>query len=87
MMWWGGWNEGMGAWWWVLMGIFWIAVIVFGVWGLSRLFPRGTEPRDPVAVLRSRLAEGEISLQEYEQLSSERDPPKSGRHGPKERQP
>ena len=75
MMWWGGWGQGMGAGAWVAMGIFWVAMIAFAIWGLAALFPRGTDSRDPAAVLKGRLAAGEISLQEYKKINAELEPP------------
>jgi uncharacterized membrane protein len=80
MMWWGDWNEGMGAGWWSVMAFFWLAVVVFGVWGLSHLFPRGSEREDPSAVLKSRLAAGEITVQEYTSISAELTPSKTRTH-------
>ncbi len=73
MMWWGGWNQGMGAVGWIAMGIFWVIVIALAVWGLASLFPRGAESRDPGTVLKGRLAAGEITLQEYKRISAELD--------------
>lgn len=77
MMWWGGWNQGMGVGGWVAMGIVWVALIAFAMWGLSSLFPRGTQAPDPGAVLKGRLAAGEITLQEYKRISAELEPPKA----------
>lgn len=75
MMWWGGWNQGMGVGAWVAMGVFWVVVIALAVWGLASLFPRGSGSRDPGSVLKGRLAAGEITLQEYKRISAELDRP------------
>lgn len=62
----------MTGWGWlamVSMSVFWIAVLVLIVWGVSRVFtspPSRVEP-DALEILRRRLARGEISQAEYEQ--------------------
>jgi len=64
---WGNWDT-MGDWWWVMalgMTVFWVAVI----WLIVRLIGRnGTRRERPEDVLRGRLARGEITEAEYEQL-------------------
>ena len=67
-----GWGYGSGrmhAGGWIAMGLFWIAIVVTGVWGLGSLFPRGADSRDPTAILKHRLASGEITLAEYKKAS------------------
>lgn len=78
MMGWGYWNGGMHAGWWTLMGLFWIAIVVAGVWGLAHLFPRGADSRNPTAILKERLASGEITVAEYKKVLAELTPGASG---------
>jgi putative membrane protein len=68
---------GMGGAGWLLMALFWIALIALVVFAVMRLFPRteptpATDPRpeDPREILRRRLASGEIDVDTYEQLSA-----------------
>lgn len=56
--------------WWIVFPIFWLLfwIVVVGlaawlIWSAIRQRDRG--PEDPVAVLRRRLAAGEISEQQY----------------------
>ena len=58
-----GWAMGLGGWLW--MGL-WIAALFLMVWLLVRQ-PRRDEREDALATLRSRLARGEISPEEFEQ--------------------
>lgn len=78
MMGWGYGSGGMHAGWWIGMGVFWIAIIVIGVWGLAHLFPRGADPGNPTAILKERLASGEITLAEYKKILAEVAPETSG---------
>lgn len=78
MMGWGYWNGDMHAGWWIVMGFFWIAIVVAGVWGLAHLFPRGAGSRNPTAILKERLASGEITLSEYKKILAELAPETSG---------
>ena len=66
-----GWGDG----WWVVMAVgmlvFWAAVIAVGIWLVRGLSGRG-RTRDPggdtaFEILDRRLAEGEISTEEYEE--------------------
>lgn len=61
-----GWMLGGGLWMW----LFWVALIVLIVWGVSSL-PGGTRPaareETPLEILRRRYASGEISREEFEQ--------------------
>jgi uncharacterized membrane protein len=49
---------------WIWMAV-WVVVLVAAVWLLTRS-PGQTTQDDPVALLRSRLARGEISPEEFE---------------------
>ena len=57
-----GWTMGLEGWLW--MGA-WAFVLVAVVWLLVRE-PNRKDPDDPVAVLRGRLARGEINPDEFE---------------------
>lgn len=70
-----GWNDG-GAWWtWLVMDagfiVFW-ALVIFGMFALIRTLGRGHEASslnppvsEPEAILRERLAKGEIDEEHY----------------------
>lgn len=72
-----GFHDGMG--WWMLFGgmwmvVFWAAVIGVVVWAISR-FGSGPSRRTDVAmspldIAKSRLAKGDISLEEFEAIKS-----------------
>jgi uncharacterized membrane protein len=54
--------------WWVIWPILWIAVIVAGVWFLSRRWRRGESPLDGARkILAERFAHGELSYDEYQE--------------------
>ncbi len=66
---------------WIVMVIFWVAVIGLAVWLLSLLLPRakhntsanGTPQRtgtleSPTEILKQRYARGEITKEQYEQM-------------------
>jgi putative membrane protein len=80
---------GMGAAGWLLMALFWIALIALVVFALVRLLPArpepAPEPREPREetreILRRRLASGEIDVDTYEQLSSKLEPPSPAARG------
>lgn len=59
---------GTGGWIWMMFGmvIFWGAIIVLVVW-LVRGGPRSSRTEPPQEILRRRLADGSISVEEYEQ--------------------
>ena len=72
---------GMGAGGWVIMSIAWIALVLLIVWAASRLLPRRDVPQatgvagsstppaaDPLAILDTRLARGEIDLDTHDRL-------------------
>ena len=68
---------------WVLMGIFWFALVAALVYFATRLFPTRTqqqtqsrgEPGQPSEVLERRLARGEIDVETYEHLRTRLGPP------------
>ena len=64
-----GWHHGdVGIGWWIVMmlgmAVFWGAIIVLVVWALRGGLSRGRETPDET--LRRRLADGSISVEEYE---------------------
>jgi putative membrane protein len=78
----------MGAGGWVLMALFWVALVALIVWLMAKLFPtrgdgsRGIEARSetPRETLDRRLATGELDLETYEELREQLDPrPLAGR--------
>jgi putative membrane protein len=67
MGWYGG---GMGAGMWLLMGLFWVALLAFVVWLVVQLFPSRNQPipgghDSPEEILDRRFARGEIDEQTY----------------------
>jgi putative membrane protein len=66
----------MGAGGWVLMAVFWAALLALIVWALVRLLPTRAEGRrepahaseKPREILDRRLAGGEIDAETYQQL-------------------
>ena len=67
-----GWDVGMGSGWWVLMTVFWVALLGGLVWAVIQLFP-GRSPdavqQEPAtAILERRLAQGEIDPDTYDLL-------------------
>jgi putative membrane protein len=76
--------HGIGWGWWLLMSVgmlaFW-ALVVYGIlWlvrGGSLVDPREASQESPKAILRRRLARGEISVEEYERLLKAIEPPSS----------
>jgi putative membrane protein len=75
---------GMGAAGWLLMAMFWIALLALVVFAVLRLVPRA-EPasapheraEDPREILKRRLASGEIDVETYEQLNEKVGPTSS----------
>ena len=69
-MWWIG--DGMHSGWMIagmiLTGAFWVGVLAL-VWTAIDRLGRRREPEDPRAVLRARLARGEVSPEEYERIN------------------
>ena len=69
----GHWYGLMGAGDWVLMSVFWVALIGLLVWGFARLVGRdvhvGSDPPEPPEqILDRRLARGEIDTATYSAL-------------------
>jgi putative membrane protein len=71
---WGMHNSDIGTGWWIVMMLgmvlFWGLVILGVIWlvreaGGSRR--QGSKPDDPLAILDRRLAEGDITVKEYQQ--------------------
>ena len=60
----------VGAGWWIVMVVFWGVVILIGARllhdGVQR-YPSAPPPETPTAVLERRLAEGAITVEEYQQ--------------------
>ena len=66
-------NGGMGAAGWLLMTVFWVALIAAIVWAVASLFPSRrdgpTLPQErPEEILDRRLAHGEIDPPTYDEL-------------------
>lgn len=68
-------HDGMG--WWMLFGgmgmiFFWAVVIWFAVWGVARVADRSGdrahETLSPIDIVKERLARGEITRNEFEEL-------------------
>ena len=53
----------------LVMALFWIAVVLLVVWGLSNILstPQPRVERDAEAILKQRFARGEISREEFAQ--------------------
>ena len=68
-----GW-DGMGVAGWLLMTVFWVALLAAVVWAVANLFPaRGTSDaagtgERPEEILDRRLARGEIDPATYDEL-------------------
>ena len=69
-----GWNWGEGAGWWMITMVianvaFWGGLVALCVWALGHFTgsARG-EHHDPVAIARERLARGEITREQYEEI-------------------
>ncbi len=65
--WGGGWTHGA----WGFMMLFWVIIVGLAVWGLTRLFPRGTAGTSATELLEARLARGEISADDYRTIRAE----------------
>jgi putative membrane protein len=57
----------MGTGWWLLMSAGWIVLWAFAIWALVVVLRR-REERTPREILDRRLAEGEITVEDYERL-------------------
>ena len=61
-----------GSGWWMVWGmimmvLFWGGLIALLVWGVQALVRRD-EPGTPLDIAKERLARGEITIQEFEQI-------------------
>ena len=68
-----GWDGGMGAAGWILMTLFWVALIGAIVWAVATLSPARRDgsnvtPERPEEILDRRLAQGEIDPAAYDEL-------------------
>lgn len=66
-----GFGYGMGIWGFVIMLLFWVAVIALGVWLVRSLISTGTQSHSSgtaKSILDTRYARGEISREEYQQM-------------------
>lgn len=69
-----GWYGDMGAGGWLLMTLFWVALLGVIVWAVASLFPSRRESADglpaerPEEILDRRLARGEIDQTKYDEL-------------------
>jgi putative membrane protein len=67
-----GWGMGYG---WIIMLVFWVLLVGLVVWAVSRLAPRsmsGSGRRETtLEVLQRRLANGEISVEEFVRIRDE----------------
>ena len=66
------WHAGDGAGWWMVWGmimmvLFWGGLIALFVWGVQSLVRR-EDPRSPLDIAKERLARGEMTAQEFEQI-------------------
>jgi putative membrane protein len=72
----------MGAAGWVVMSLFWVALLALVAFAVVRLFPTQAPVRgsagglaeDPRRILDRRLASGEIDVEAYERLKAQLDP-------------
>jgi putative membrane protein len=81
-----GFNDGMGAGGWVLMSVFWVALIAAIVWAVAALSSRGDRRADrdgllerPEEALDRRLASGEIDVETYDTLRGKLREARAGR--------
>lgn len=79
-------NDGMGAGGWVLMSVFWVALVAAIVWAAAALSSRTAHAstgvgmlEPPEDVLDRRLASGEIDMDTYEALRGKLHDSRSGR--------
>ncbi len=67
-----GWDHHMGAGSWILMGVFWIALLALVVWIVTILLTGRGQPsasrERPEEILDRRLASGEIDVKTYDKL-------------------
>ena len=70
----GGWGGGFGIGmilWWIIV----IGIIVLAVYGISNLGQKNkisfTHPSDPLAILKTRYAKGEITKEEFDRIKQD----------------
>ncbi|MFD1040240.1 SHOCT domain-containing protein [Virgibacillus byunsanensis] len=61
--------NGYGTFWWMMV-IFWVGLLILGIYLVTSYINGGGRKRTPMQILKERLAKGEISEAEYEQLKS-----------------
>jgi putative membrane protein len=70
----GGWGMmgGMGWFGMFLVGLFWILLIAFAVWGVTQLLyaPEQTGAPDASEILKRRYAHGDITREEFEEAQA-----------------
>ena len=71
-----GWEMNFGGWIW--MGV-WIVALLFMVWFITRSPDSHPATEQPLDILRTRFARGEISQAEFEQARRVLDPEKEPR--------
>lgn len=73
-----GWDDGWGITMFFAMALFWLGVLALGAWTVHRLTShrpmhpadrpdRGDRP-EPMAIARERLARGEITVEQFEEI-------------------
>jgi putative membrane protein len=65
------WWNGTGGWWmWLIMIVFWGAVIALIVWGIKHFSERsgGAGNSNAIDIAKQRYAKGEISHEEFEKI-------------------
>jgi putative membrane protein len=78
-----GWGMGVGGW--IAMTVFWLALIVLVVWGITRLLPGQRQdsatPRaeTPEEVLDRRFALGELDEDTYHRMRTQLTSARTGR--------
>ena len=65
----GGW--GMGSGWWIVMLLFWGAIIALVVWGIRQFTGDRRRDRSALDIAKERLAGGEITKEEFDRIRSE----------------
>ena len=73
-----GWDDGWGVTMFFAMALFWLGVLALGAWTVHRLTShRPTSPSggpgngdrpEPIAIARERLARGEITVEQFEDI-------------------
>ncbi len=76
-------GEGMGGGAWLLMGLFWLALVGLVVWLVARLLPGSGPGRDTresaLEILDRRFAMGEIDVDTYKAQRAALDAARAGR--------